>query len=181
MVLDMIEMFLMNVLKSALDCSVYADEALLAHVTVGHRETSEGSFVAPLSNPSQRAPPIPVVTNESCLGLFIYHPQSQKCGPAYPLPTPPHAQTNLCIDASAPPKIHDQERSWLPRPHRRVVMGAEIKASGLDRNADAAEGDWGLGGQQKRGWVRETENRPVSRKAHPTNTLHQSPKLPPTQ
>lgn len=49
-----------------------------------------------------------------------------------------------------PPKVQEQKRSWLPRPLRRVVMGAEIKASALDRNADAAEG---TGGQQKRGWV----------------------------
>lgn len=59
---------------------------------------------------------------------------------------------------------------------------ATIKAFGLDRNADAAEGDWGLGVKKKRGGEREGgRNRPVSRKACPTNALHRGPKLPPTQ
>lgn len=30
-------------------------------------------------------------------------------------------------------------------------MSTTIKASGLDRNADAAEGDWGLGVKEKEG------------------------------
>lgn len=63
-------------------------------------------------------------------------------------------------------------------------MSTTIKASGLDRNADAAEGDWGLGVKEKEGGgerERERRNRPVSRKACPTNALHWGPKLPPTQ
>lgn len=60
----------------------------------------------------------------------------------------------ISVSTLWPPKVQDQKGSWLPRPLRRVVMGAEIKASGLDRNADAAEG---TGGQQKRGWVRVCE------------------------
>lgn len=83
-----------------------------------------------------------------------------------------------------PPQVQEQKRSWLPHPLRPVVISAEINASGLDRNADAAEGTGGWGWlQKKRGRVRQTDrqNRPVSRKARPTNTLHQGPKLPPTQ
>lgn len=49
------------------------------------------------------------------------------------------------------PKVQGQKRSWLPRPIRHVVMGTAIKAFGLDKNADAAEGDWGLGVKKKEG------------------------------
>lgn len=51
--------------------------------------------------------------------------------------------------------IGSQKRSWLPRPIRHVVMGTAIKAFGLDKNADAAEGDWGLGVKKKKEGGRE--------------------------
>lgn len=63
-------------------------------------------------------------------------------------------------------------------------MGTAIKAFGLDKNADAAEGDWGLG-VKKRGWEREmrvggetglSAERPVQ-----LMPLHRGPKLPPIQ
>lgn len=67
-------------------------------------------------------------------------------------------------------------------------MGTTIKASGLDRNADAADRglERGVGRLKKKiGWERVggkgKETGPVSRKACPTNALHRGPKLPPIQ
>lgn len=72
----------MNVLKGALDCSVYADEAslfgaLLAHFKFGHEDTSEGPFAARPPRHKLTAP-TPAVTNENVL-LGLVHLSPQKC------------------------------------------------------------------------------------------------------
>lgn len=63
-----------------------------------------------------------------------------------------------------PPQVQEQKRSWLPHPLRRVVISAEINASGLDRNADAAEGTGGWGWLQKKegGLDRQTDRTDLS-------------------
>lgn len=69
----------------------------------------------------------------------------------------------------------------MPRPIRHVVMGRMIKVFGLDKNADAAEGNWGMGFKKERRGEKQWKNRHVSRKAGPTNARHWGPKLPLTQ
>lgn len=96
----------------------------------------------------------------SCLDLFIYHHRSVQRGRRSP-----RLLKLISVSTLWPPKVQDQKGSWPPRPLRRVVMGAEIKASGLDRNADAAEG---AGGATKKrvgegGWgVREGQRTDLS-------------------
>lgn len=107
---------LKSLLTAADEASLCGAPALPAHLKFGHKDPSEGSFSPhPRSNlctNSQQAKPVPGLTNQTVrLGLIplsgtlcrLVKPQKCVAWPSLnPPPPPPVAQTNLCIDVSAP-------------------------------------------------------------------------------